>query len=88
MTFWHFSYSARPYPLVLSFCLPFAPNSAILRDSHVLLLDEISAALDSVSEAALHSALRRVLKVREDEVIKSVFVNVLRPRLSLISLAR
>ena len=40
-------------------------NSAILRDSHVLLLDEISAALDSVSEAALHSALERVLKVRQ-----------------------
>lgn len=29
----------------------------------MLLLDEISAALDSVSEAALHTALERVLKV-------------------------
>lgn len=37
---------------------------AILRDSRVLLLDEISAALDSVSEAALHSALERVLQDR------------------------
>ncbi len=36
---------------------------AILRDSRLLLLDEISAALDSVSEAALHSALERVLQV-------------------------
>lgn len=36
---------------------------AILRDSRLLLLDEISAALDSVSEAALHAALRRVLRV-------------------------
>lgn len=36
---------------------------AILRDSKVLILDEISAALDSVSEAALHSALERVLQV-------------------------
>jgi ABC-type multidrug transport system fused ATPase/permease subunit len=36
---------------------------AILRDSRLLLLDEISAALDSVSEAALHSALERVLRV-------------------------
>lgn len=31
-----------------------------------MLLDEISAALDSVSEAALHSALERVLKVRQE----------------------
>lgn len=38
---------------------------AILRDSRLLLLDEISAALDSVSEAALHTALQRVLRVRE-----------------------
>jgi ABC-type taurine transport system ATPase subunit len=37
---------------------------AMLRDSRVLLLDEITAALDSVSEAALHSALERILKVR------------------------
>jgi ABC-type multidrug transport system fused ATPase/permease subunit len=37
---------------------------AILRDSKVLLLDEISAALDSVSEAALHTALRRTLARR------------------------
>jgi len=52
------------FPTFLSRFSSFAPNSAILRDSHVLLLDEISAALDSVSEAALHSALQRVLKVR------------------------
>ncbi len=53
--------------LLITHCLHFQSllpaYSAILRDSHILLLDEISAALDSVSEAALHSALERVLKV-------------------------
>lgn len=37
----------------------------MIRDSKILLLDEISAALDSVSEAALHSALQNVLQVRQ-----------------------
>lgn len=35
----------------------------MVRDSRVLVLDEISAALDSVSEAALHDALTNVLQV-------------------------
>lgn len=38
-------------------------DRAMVRDSRVLVLDEISAALDSVSEAALHDALTNVLQV-------------------------
>lgn len=41
---------------------------AMIRDSKILLLDEISAALDSVSEAALHSALENVLQVKEEKM--------------------
>ena len=53
----------------------FSCNTYIHSIHHEQLLDEISAALDSVSEAALHLALERVLQVGGgDLTAKSVWL--------------